>query len=257
MSKVTHPDTVLLRVGKLLRVLRKAGLSDELLDLPVKDLVFRQALVDFWTRQGVSKEKSEPVTLETAREIMGRNFLDIAEALRHYNIAMTGDQHELLAEIPFSEDILCACKDSHILVADLDLSILEVRKWVGRELFFSTDSAWNNPEQFAGEKVESCWRLIRKDMVPEDSTNRTSHEQKKLISEEDEMPSARAMVYIIILNYLVTGERMFENIYVRTSTVCSYGYHVSVGRFDRNGLDVDGRWRPHCYDNLGVASSRK
>ena len=46
------------------------------------------------------------------------------------------------------------------------------------------------------------------------------------------------MVYTIIGHYLATGERLFEHIYVRTSSVDSGGRRVGVGRFDSRGLDV-------------------
>ena len=61
----------------------------------------------------------------------------------------------------------------------------------------------------------------------------------------------------MILNFLATGERLFERVYVRTSDVDSHGDRVNVGDFDDDGLYVD-FWYGSIRDGvLGVASSRK
>ena len=255
MSKVAHPDKSLMRVGKLLRVLRKAGLSDELLDRPVNDLVFRQALVDFWIRQNVSQEKSESVTHETAREIMGQNIRDINSVGIHFKIRECMEL-DAFTEIPFSEETLRECKNNHILVADLGLSIFEIRKRVDHKLFYSHEDDWGNDARFVEETAIPCWRLIRKEMVP-DSTNKTWQEQCQLLTGDEEVPSARVMVYTIILNYLATGERMFECVNVRTSTVDSNGDHIDVGRFDLTGLGVTSYGGAYRHNILAVTSSRR
>ncbi len=66
------------------------------------------------------------------------------------------------------------------------------------------------------------------------------------------------MVYTIIGHFLATGERLFENVYVRCSDVGSGGSRVDVGHFDSEGLDVfRGYSDGHCHDFLGLSSARK
>ena len=65
------------------------------------------------------------------------------------------------------------------------------------------------------------------------------------------------MVYTIIGHFLATGERLFEDIYVRCSDVDSVGYRVVVGGFGSNGLGVDGHWDDCRGGGVGVASARK
>jgi hypothetical protein len=82
-------------------------------------------------------------------------------------------------------------------------------------------------------------------------------EQQALLTKDEETPSAQVMVYTIIGHYLNTDERLFEKVYVRTSSVDSDGLHVFVGDVCSDGLDVRGYWDGGRSGNLGIASARK
>jgi len=202
----------------------------------------------------VNSENATSSTVGRAREIMDRNFFGVEEAVKHFGVNPTRQQLAALSEIPFSEAVLEQSKDTHVLVAVFPLSILEIRGKVDSKLFY--DQSWYNKESFAKERGEVNWQLVRKTSV-DDSTSKDWQEQQALISKDDEMPSARVMVYTIIGHYLATGERLLEHIYVRTSSVDSDGYRVVVGNFDSEGLGVDFCWDGYRSDYLGVSSSRK
>ncbi len=199
----------------------------------------------------------EPTTSQKrAREIMGRNMFGVEEAIRHFGVNPTRQQAAALSEIPFSEATLEQCKNTHVLVAVFPLSILEIRGKVpsDQHLFYVQD--WYNKESFAKDKGELEWQLICKTPV-DNSTSRTWDEQQALLSDKDQTPKARVMVYAIICHFLSTGERLFEKIYVRCSDVDSDGRRVLVGRFASDGLLVNDLWDGHRYDNIGLASARK
>ncbi len=199
----------------------------------------------------------EPTTSQKrAREIMGKNMFGVEEAIRHFGVNPTRQQTLVLSEIPFSEEVLQKAKNTHVLVAVFPLSILEVRGKVERKLFFSHEDAWYNKQSFAKERGEISWQLVRKTPVGY-STLKNWEEQLALISEEDEVPTAQVMVYTIIGHYMATGERLFEHIYVRMSSVFSDGDHVSVGGFVSDGLAVYYCWDDYRYDFIGVSSARK
>lgn len=197
----------------------------------------------------------EPTTSQKrAREIIGKNFFGVEETIKHFGVNPT-QQLAVLSEIPFSEAALEQAKDTHVLVAVFPLSILEVRgKVQDKGLFYNQD--WYNKESFAKERGEATWQLVRKTPV-EDSTSKNWQEQQALIGKDDEVPSAQVMVYTIIGHFLATGERLFENIYVRTSSVGSDGCHVSGGDFDAMGLYVSGDWGDGRYGDLGISSAKK
>ena len=201
----------------------------------------------------------EPSTSQKlAREIMGKNFFGIEEAIKHFGINATKQQLAYLSEVPFSEEVLKSCKDTHILVAVFPLSILDIRGIVKKQsdqtLFYSQD--WYDKEAFAKDKGEVGWQLVRKEPIA-NSTSKTWNDQQALLSKDEETPTARIVVYTMIGHFLVTGERLFEKIYVRCVDLVSGGYRVRVGYFDSRGLSVID-WRDDDRnDSIGVSGARK
>ncbi len=199
---------------------------------------FADRMASYAMNGGVESSASQT----RAREIMGKNFFGIEEAIKHFGVNPSRRQLAVLGEVPFSEDVLIACKDSHVLVAVFPLSIIDIRSIVKKlpdqTLFYNQD--WYNKEAFASDKGETGWQLVRKTPIA-NSTSKTWSEQQALLSQDEETPKAQVMVYTIIGVFLATGERLFEKIYVRCVDLGSDGFRVRVGSFDANGLDVD-RW---------------
>lgn len=200
----------------------------------------------------------EPSTSQKlAREIMGKNYFGIEEAIKHFGVNPTKQQLAYLAEVPFSEETLVASKDTHVLVAVFPLSLLDVRgiaKKSAQTLFYNQD--WYDKQAFAKNKSEVGWQLVRKVPVA-NSTSKTWNDQQALLSKDEETPTARIVVYTMIGHFLATGERLFENLYVRCVDLDSDGYRVYVGHFGANGLYVD-RWvDDDRVGDFGVSSVRK
>jgi hypothetical protein len=198
----------------------------------------------------------EPTTSQKrAREIMGKDFFGVEEAINHFGVNPSRQQLAALSEIPFSEAALEQCKSTHVLVAVFPPSILYIRgKVQDKGLFYNQD--WYNKESFAKEHGEVSWQLVRKTPV-DNSLSKDWQEQQALIGKDDEVPTAQVMVYTIIGHFLATGERLFEKVYVRTSSVRSDGSLVIVGFFVAEGLDVRSRWDGYRNGYLGVSSARK
>lgn len=234
--------------------LETAGLNDELAQKVIdsKDNDLATKVVRLIQNGGF-----EPTTSQKrGREIMGCNFFGIEEAIKYFGVNPTRQQLAVLSEIPFSEAVLEQLKDTYVLIAVFPLSILEIRGKVKRSLFYNHEDAWYNKQSFAKERGKASWQLIRKTVAP-NSFSKNWSEQQALLSKNDEIPSARVMVYTIIGHYLATGERLFENIFVRTSSLDSHGHVVNLGHLVSHGLIVDG-WHPsYCSSDLGLALSRK
>lgn len=192
-----------------------------------------------------------------AREIMGKNFFGIPEAMKHFGVNPTRYQLSILSEIPFTPEELMMCKDTHILVAVFPLSICDLRSKVAnntKTLFYKQN--WYNKQAFANNKRETSWQLISKTPVV-NSTNKDWEEQQALVTSDEEIPTTQMMVYTIIGHYLNTGERLFQNFYVRTSDLDSDGIRVSVGYFDGEGLCVSSCWDSYRSSDLGLSVARK
>ncbi len=201
----------------------------------------------------------EPSTSQKlAREIMGKNFFGIEEAIKHFGVNATKQQLAALAEVPFSEEVLKSCKDTHVLVAVFPLSILDIRgiakKQSDRTLFYSQD--WYDKQAFAKDKGEVGWQLVRKEPIA-NSTSKTWNDQQALLSKDEETPTARIVVYTMVGHFLATGERLFEKIYVRCVDLDSDGYRVYVGGFDARGLGVYYWSDGSRGGSVGVSAARK
>lgn len=221
---------------EVLLKLEAAGLNDELAQKVIdsKGNNLAAKVVRLIQNGGFEQSTSH----SRVRAIMGTNFFGVEEAIKHFGVNPPKQQLDYFTKVPFTEEVLRASKDTHTLVAVFPMSILDIRGQVKRKLFYRYDDAWYNKQAFAQDKGEIGWQLVRK--VPAaDSTNKTWNEQQALLRNDEETPKAQVMVYTIIGHFLKTGERLFENIYVRCSDLDSDGYHVNVRGFGAGGLGVD------------------
>ncbi len=195
-----------------------------------------------------------------AREIMGTNMFGVEDAIRHFGVNPSKAQLAALGEIPFSEETLSALKTTHVLVAVFPMSILDIR--IRTEVMKDEswkalcNQSWYDGEDFAKDRGEIGWHLIRKTPV-EKSTNKALYEQQPLLGKDDERPKAQVMVYTIIGHHRAANERLFEEVWVRCSDLDSDSSGVSVGGFDAKGLFVGSYWRSDRIDRLGLASERR
>jgi hypothetical protein len=198
-----------------------------------------------------------------AKEIMGTNFFGLEEAMKHFGMSFSKRQIAYMSEIPFSETTLQACKDTHILVAVMPLSIVQIRSYATamrlpksqKSFFYSQD--WYDSQAFANERGKLEWQLVRKTPVSDSLSKTWSQQQALLDGKIEETPKAQIMVYTIIGHFLATGERLFEKLYVRCSDLDSDGNRVGVGGFGADGLVVDYYNDDSVGGSLGVSSSRK
>lgn len=196
--------------------------------------------------------KPEVVANLRARAIMGKNFFGIEEAKKYFNIVPTEEQLFTLSKIPFSDATLRKCRDTHLLVSVFPLSLSDIRE-KKRELFYRF--RWYITEDFAKEKGDAQWQLIRKTPVP-GSLNVPMSDQLILMRDDEDVPSARVMVYAIIGYFLSTGERLFEQTNVRCSDIDSTDFRVYVGLFDSRGLNIYHNWDGYCRPHIGIASAQ-
>ena len=205
---------------------------------------------------GLIQSGMQTTSQKCAREIMGKNFFGLEEAIKHFGVSPTSQQLAALSEIPFSETVLQQSKDTHILMAVLPQSIIEIRDKVERKLFYNHETAWYNEQLFAKERGEISWQLVRK--VPmNDSIPNDYQEQQALFNKDDEVPTAQVMVYAIIGHFLATGEWLIKQKYACTSSADSRGNCVYVTDVGSNGLGISDYWDAVFYDNEDLSSPRK
>lgn len=241
--------------------------ADAVVEKMITDPIYMRQITDFaitLTQQGAivltQKELSigNPQWLR-AREIMGGNFFGIEEASKYFRVKPTCQQLADLSEIPFSVTILEQCKDTHLLIAILPLSLLDIYKKfeMSRGGMFDGRTDWSRyyEEKFMEERAKISWQLICKNPVS-NSASKAWEAQSVLIGEDNKVPSAREMAYAIISRYLSTKEILFKYVFVNTSSMDSRGFHVGIGHWTTNyGLNLSCNDSERCYSYLCISSA--
>lgn len=201
---------------------------------------------------------TEKTSQERARTIMGfKNFFGIEEATQYFGINPSKRDLIKLEKIPFSPKVLHACKKTHILVAVLPISILQIRINIEPRLWYLHNDGWYDRCFFAKDRGEASWQLIRKNPIP-GSMNKSWEEQQELLSKYEEVPPrARVLVYSVLGHFLQTGRRLFKDSYTRCSDIEPENSHVVVGLFDDQGLYITQFLDNHRFDSLGMSTVRK
>jgi hypothetical protein len=208
-------------------------------------------------------DKKTYVSHAEARNIMWYNhFFGIEDVIECLGMQPTENQIKALERIPFTRELLQACKDTHILIAVFSLSILEIGE-MNKELILQPKDEWCKDEEFAMDKGLASWQLVRKDFV-ENSVDKTWNEEQLLLGEDDIVPSARVMVYTMIVYHLKNNKDkvLLYNVFGRCSCVTSNGDCVCVSTFMGkrygNGLlcvTYESGDSPKSY--IGLSSAKK
>ncbi|MFA6497522.1 MAG: hypothetical protein WCT28_03740 [Patescibacteria group bacterium] len=154
-----------------------------------------------------------------ARAIMGENFFGIPEVSSVFG-AMTDAKIRALAEIPFSAATLKACRDSHVLFADIGISIVDIRIRMWMENMFTAEAnSWYDRQEFAESIEPASWRLLRTSPI-EGSENLDWSKQFSIIGKDEQVPTARQVTYALMLMACAISSyrRFLQDCYVRTSS---------------------------------------
>ncbi len=207
--------------------------------------------------------RGESMTEENAREIMGKNFLDVSRVAAVFVRNGSRARRELeslrgfFEKVPFSADRLMDLRKTHCLVAVPPVSM----NWLfahAPQLFRSAKGGWLawRKSPIAEEGGTSAWWLVRKSPEP-DSLGIHWADQKKLAGDRGIcIPTPRVMVYLSVASFLVNGTRLFG----KTSVCCSgAGSPIRwlVGNFNEDGIAVLGYYRDGYSPTLGLASAEK
>jgi hypothetical protein len=212
--------------------------------------------------EGIRRYTAKMPNYDTARMILGKDFISPEDIAKARGVVYTEEQllHFGKTMTP-SQEVLKWCRDNDYMIVagpPRPMSLLEVRD-LNQKYFYSETGGWyaNDKEKFArNDKVEPWWIMLRKKPI-DDSTDKNWTEQQKLLQPAEFVPNAAEVTWAVTTYKAVRGVYLLPNVYVRTSSVDSGGYRVSVGLFDSKGLNVS-----YCSDdvrnvNLGLSSARK
>lgn len=267
MPNSKYADTVsaLNWASKLIRVMNEAGVDfTPVLRSPKK----RKNLVAYISL-GCPEVDADGIAVQTfsdydsARLILGDDFITPKEVMEARGLTYSQEQLDHLIETLPHEDVLHSLKnDGYMLLPTSPeaLSVLDVRN-INNQLFYSKTEGWYAKSKHVFSRQDKTpagtWIAIRKDVVPNSMIKNWS-EQQSLISNDEYIPNAAEFTWALTTYKEVRGVYLMGSIYARTASVDADGYHVCVGRFDADGLNVHYYcWDDNRNDVLGVASARK
>lgn len=196
-----------------------------------------------------------------AKSILGADFITPKEVTEvHPNIVYTDKQLSTLVESLPSENVLKWCKENNNAVTPAPptaMSTLDIREMKLTHFYKEMAGGWYTDQAFAlRDKTSFGWLAIKKTPLPE-SVCKSWNEQKKLLAAFEKVPNAAEMSWFITTYFEIHDIRLFEQIFVRTSSFDSRGQHVLIGCFNAGGLHIYD-WPDTCkYSPIGLPASRK
>jgi len=208
---------------------------------------------------GVIETFVSPVRVERAIDIMADNTFGVDDAVKAFKLNPSVPQLSALSQVPYTENTLLECKDTHFLAAVFPLSIINIH-----DLFADGDNGrifssnfWYRREPFALNPGETMWRLFRKAPIPNTFLKTLEEHLSIFLPQDEEIPKVRRLVYAMVARYITTGERLFENAYVRCADRDAFGVRLAVSGIGAEGLSITNEFGNKRNKNLCLASARK
>ncbi len=205
----------------------------------------------------VDENGREVKPTRTARDIMGKNFFGIEEAMKYFKIKPTEAQLAALAHIPFTAETLEVCKHTHVLVSVFPVSISEIRAM--HPHLFRKDIKALRPKGTVTKRAdeEAGWYLIRKSANPGAYFDNPKMQQA-VLGRNNVIPSARIMVYTIIGDYLMGGKDKrilaYSSIHFDQN---SKDRRVVIGPFGKDGLAINYYGTSFRPSHPGICMAKK
>jgi hypothetical protein len=267
-------------IGATLKLLQDYGVTLEHLKRLRAEPDHARRVAKFMRRSGVnnSTHHNPPATSDknfNPSFIPDKNFFGVKDWETYYWLKFSKEQLREIGEFPWGEDVLNApcpfkkgksIKDTHFAFLGLDrvhgkyLTILQWHKFcpgsgqpcVGAYL---PDGCHN--ENFANQRTCGFrWYLMPLEVVP-DSKDKTFDEQKAMLPQEYEVPSAVEEMTKCFLYFKKNGVYLNSEISVRVKDTTRKGNRVQIGDFGDRGFIFD-EWGDDGWNNhIGVAASRK
>lgn len=185
-----------------------------------------------------------------ARSIMENNMIGIPEVKQVFGTLGAVDQFDHIP-IPFSADLLERSARTHVLVADTGLSLQTLCR---RSHLPRLKRIFDHCE-FVHRTDTPTWRLIRLN-VPADSFEKTTKDQRLLLSEQDRLLSARQVVYAAMVVFGVFSFKLLNGQFTRTYDHDHKSRRVIVGPFNEHRIRISPWYGGDRHRSLGLLTCR-
>lgn len=173
-----------------------------------------------------------------AAQIMGdRNFFGVRQVTELLGIRPSPDQLEALRMVPYNQSTLRDCKETHVLIPDLGLSIEDMRRQVAPAAFQPCVRNWlfASFEVFATDRRDTGWRLLCKnpmilsEAIPEHSMNPPPL--------DDEIANSGFLVYVMTLWRCLMSQSFWPDLIFLSSDSLEGEGPIVVGDVDQHQVN--------------------
>ncbi|MBI2278675.1 MAG: hypothetical protein HYU81_01265 [Candidatus Brennerbacteria bacterium] len=219
--------------------------------------LFRKT-VEFVARGG----NGEPTSQKIARLIMGPNFRSVEEVFAALNRKLTERDFNALTTIPYSEETLEECRETHLLRPEFPINLIDLSLAIPDVMY--RNNLWyrwaeDGTDTFGHLETTSLgWRLIPREATPA-SVGKSYEEQMKLILPGYEIMNAVTWAFSLALEVVLGRDHPFlgywDGCWGRSSSVDVDGYRVAIC-LNGGKVYVSYRWGDNAYSRMGIAVSR-
>ena len=253
------------QVGAALKALQDHGVGRSHLKKLRADPGYAQRVAQAFLRVRDEKSAVEFGLMKDFRRacmILGEDIVFPDEIAEAFGLSYTSAKLRHFAETLPSEEVLRWCKENgYAIVAGppKPVSFLDIRS-SSPENFIVKSGGWIEDEnQLFGkeDKANHEWLMIRKGTVPRCFMLEWDN-QIQFLSSEERVPNVAELVWFIIAFYRVRKVFLFNEIYVRTSSITLNGQHVEIGVHDSSTILIASPRSNNTLGlRLGIASARK
>lgn len=180
-----------------------------------------------------------------ARLIMGESFIGVGHEFRLMRDLISPADVMLLERASFPLELLKEMASDHTLVAVPSCPLQTMQEACPELFHYKLKERWYQPLHFNHATGRAHWALFPNNLVALNSQSKSLGEQRQLLEDGWSMPSARVLVYVLLLRYLIDGVRLLPDVVVRTedtdvrdSSLHIPGEPVNIGLFDEVGIHI-------------------
>ena len=169
-----------------------------------------------------------------AKKILGDRFLGVEEVAKHYDPDFKISHIAALWDVPIPLPVLERGKETHILVAGLPISVLDIKKRHAR-LFNKANiynEEWYKPWSHSRTKMTLGWHWL-----PVIEKSDSGYNGAGFVKQGNSLKVVE-VAYAAILYYLVSGKRLYHDYYVWCQDLDNAKGHGVCGNFDDEGLRI-------------------
>lgn len=208
----------------------------------------------------VEAMSSVSASQKMAKLIMGSNFRSLMDVEFAFSHKFTKSELKVLENIPYSEEVLTECRDTHLLIPYFETTLWNIKASVPEATYKENDWFMSGNPFAKNERTQVGWVLMMKECVM-DSFNKTYEEQIALLPATYENPQAVDFFYMLALEVKLQRDQILlkywnDTAWGKTKSLDAGGDRVCAA-LSEGRVDVFSDSGGATVSHLGLVGLRK